>query len=404
MRVFRKIIFLFLVIASIWPQAQIDVRAENIVNIYYFYDETCTNCHFLGLYLDEIEAQYGDSVVIHRFEITQNAESAELYLQVKELFEIEDDPLISTPFTVIGGVYLAGYNSQIERDIQTMISRYLYKTHVDVVEKMLNGEVILPTDFDTLEPGLMNLPIIGEVHVDELSLFLAAVVLGTVDGFNPCAMWVLIFLITMFLNSKDRKRMWILGIIFLFTSAFMYYLIMAAWLNVAISLTAVNWIRILIGFVAFGFGSYNLYKFIKSLKQKDIGCEVTDVTQKKKIIDKIKKIVLERNFFLATIGIILLAISVNFVELACSAGLPFLFSQILAYNDLSAGTNYLYIGLYVFFFLLDDLIVFAVAMLTLKVTGISNKYGKVSQVLGGIIMIAIAIMLIWFPEIIRFNF
>lgn len=404
MKIIKKTLLILLVIAYLLPQVFSQVKAENTVHIYYFYDETCTNCHLLGLYLDETEVQYGSQIIVHRYEITQSVESAELYMDVKTAFNVENDPLITTPFTVIGGVYLAGYNTQVEKDIQTLISRYLYKSHTDVVNKVINGEAITENDLDTLTPSVLTLPLIGEVHVDELSLFVAALVLGTVDGFNPCAMWVLIFLITMFLNTKNRKRMWILGSVFLFASALMYYLIMAAWLNIAISLVAVNWIRILIGIVAFGFGGYNLYKFFKSLKQKDVGCEVTDASQKRKIIDKVKKIVLEQNFWLALVGIIVLAVSVNFVELACSAGLPFLFTQILAYNNLSLGTTYLYIGLYVFFFLLDDLIVFAIAMITLKVTGISNKYGKVSQVVGGIIMIAIAVMLIWFPEIIKFNF
>lgn len=404
MKIIKKTVLILLVIAYLLPQVFSPVKAENTVNVYFFYDETCTNCHLLSLYLDEIEVQYGSQIIVNRYEITQSAESQALYADVKTAFKIENDPLITTPFTVIGGVYLAGYNTQVEKDIQTLISRYLYKNHTDVVGKIINGETITDNDLDTLTPSVLTLPLIGEVHVDELSLFVAAMVLGTVDGFNPCAMWVLIFLITMFINAKNRKRMWILGTVFLFTSALMYYLIMAAWLNIAISLVAVNWIRILIGIVAFGFGGYNLYKFFKSLKQKDVGCEVTDAKQKRKIIDKVKKIVLEQNFWLALVGIVVLAVSVNFVELACSAGLPFLFTQILAYNNLSLGTTYLYIGLYVFFFLLDDLVVFAIAMITLKVTGISNKYGKVSQVVGGIIMIAIAVALIWFPEVIKFNF
>lgn len=404
MKLFKKIFLLLLVSAYLLPQSISRVKADNPINIHYFYDVTCTNCHFLGLYLDEIEVQYGSQVNVIRYEITDDIENLQLYHDVKMAFGIENEALITTPLTVIGGVYIPGYNTQVKNDIQTLISRYLYKNYVDIVQKVKDNETILPSDFDTLTPSILTLPLIGEVHVDELSLFVAAIVLGTVDGFNPCAMWVLIFLITMFLNSKNKKRMWILGTVFLFTSALMYYLIMAAWLNIAISLVAVNWIRIFIGLVAFGFGGYNLFKFFKSLKQKDVGCEVTDANQKRRIIDKVKKIVLEQNFWLALVGIIVLAISVNFIELACSAGLPFLFTQILAYNNLPLGTTYLYIGLYVFFFLLDDLIVFAVAMLTLKVTGISNKYGKVSQVVGGVIMIAIAILLIWFPEVIKFNF
>ncbi len=403
MKLVRKILVLLFLISFLGPKIQTKVFAENVVQIHYFYDESCTNCAKMGVYLDEVQATFGTRVSINRYEITESPSNLALYNAVKAAFDIENDSLITTPFTVIGGVYLVGYNQLVETNVERLVSRYLYIDHSDVVQKVIDDEIVTPDDFDTLEPDTIPIPFIGNVPIGEVSLFVSAVIFGTVDGFNPCAMWVLLFLITMFLNAKDRKRMWILGITFLLTTAIMYYLIMAAWLNVAISLVAVTWIRILIGLVAFGFGSYNLYKFFKGLK-KDVGCEVTDANQKRRLIDKIKKIVIEKNFGLALTGIILLAISVNFVELACSAGLPFLFTQILAFNELSAGVNYLYIGLYVFFFLLDDLLVFFIAMITLKVTGISTKYGKVSQVVGGIIMVIIAILLIFFPEIIRFNF
>ena len=95
---------------------------------------------------------------------------------------------------------------------------------------------------------------------------------------------------------------------------------------------------------------------------------------------------------------------VNFIELACSAGLPVLFSQILAINDVSSAQELIYVLIYVLFFLLDDLIIFAIATFSLKAIGISNKFAKYSHLIGGILMLIIGILLLFFPNIIMFNF
>ena len=99
-----------------------------------------------------------------------------------------------------------------------------------------------------------------------------------------------------------------------------------------------------------------------------------------------------------------LAISVNVVELLCSAGLPLIFTQILAMNDLSSGKYFAYILLYIFFFLIDDLIVFFVAMKSFKLKGFSKKYGNLSHLIGGIIMVIIGVLLLIKPEWIMMNF
>ena len=169
------------------------------------------------------------------------------------------------------------------------------------------------------------------------------IVIGFVDGFNPCAMWVLLFLISMLVSQKNMKRMWFLGSLFLFTSAAVYFLMMVAWLNVVAIVSAKLWFQLLIGIFALSAGGYNLYKFFKHLKEKDVGCEVVDLSKKKKIFNKIKNVVSQKSFLIAAIGIMTLAITVNFIELACSAGLPLLYSNILSLNGVSGFQGILYI-------------------------------------------------------------
>ena len=199
---------------------------------------------------------------------------------------------------------------------------------------------------------------------------------------------------------KNRKRMWILGITFLFTSAFVYFLAMLG-LNVVLSFTAVNWIRALIGLVALIGGLINIRSYINT---KNDGCHIVDDSKRKKYFNKIKKFTTEQNFVLAILGVIALAASVNLVELACSAGFPAIFIEILNINNFSTLQDILYILIYILFFLIDDLVIFIIAMSTLKLTGISTKYNRVSHLVGGILMILMGVLLIFKPEWLMFNF
>ena len=122
------------------------------------------------------------------------------------------------------------------------------------------------------------------------------------------------------------------------------------------------------------------------------------------IFSKIKKFTHEKSFVIAFFGIIALAASVNLIELACSAGIPVIFTQLLAMNDLSTLQYWVYIILYILFFMIDDLIIFAIAVKTMELTGISAKYSKYSHLIGGILMLVIGILLIVKPEWLMFQF
>lgn len=248
-----------------------------------------------------------------------------------------------------------------------------------------------------------TVPILGEINSKTVSLPIFAIVLGVVDGFNPCAMWILIFLITMLFGMKERKKMWILGITFIATSGLVYLLFMLSWLNLATFLTKITFIRLLISIFAIVFGMVNIHKYIKESKE-DVGCDVTDEKQRVKIMDRIKKITSEQRFLLAILGIMVLAVLVNLLELLCSLGLPVIFTQVLALNNLSSFEHIFYLLLYILFFLLDDILIFAIAMKTLSIKGISNKYTKYSHLIGGVIMLLIGLLMALKPEWLMFNF
>lgn len=267
-----------------------------------------------------------------------------------------------------------------------------------IVLVMLVPIYVYGMDSYSVDTGLF-----GVVSLKDVSLPIFTIILGAVDGFNPCAMWILIFLITMMFSMHDRKKMWILGLTFIFTSGFVYLCFMVSWLSLANFLSSVTLIRFLIASFAVVFGMINIYRYVKSLNS-DVGCDVTDKKKRLKIMERIKKIVTEKSFLLSILGIMLLAFSVNLIELLCSLGIPVMFTNILAMNDLNTLEYVIYMGLYLIFFLIDDILVFVIAMKTLKIKGISNKYTKYSHLIGGIIMVLLGILMVVKPEWLMFNF
>ena len=392
----KKLKFLILTIILLLP---ISISAKEKVNLYLFHSETCMHCQAEIKYLKELEKEY-DNLKIHLYEVDSHKDNAEKMIKVKETLKI-DSP--NVPFTVIGNYYYIGFSDGIGDGIKELVEKYSNEKETDMVKPILEGKEV--PKLEMLNGEIKTINIFGkEVNPVKLSLPVLSIVLGTIDGFNPCAMWVLIFLITMLFNMKDRKKMWFLGITFLFTSALIYLLFMFAWLGITTQLlTKVSWFRMLIAAVAL-IGAYiNLKSFYKSIKTGS-GCEVVDNKKRKNIMTRIKKITTEKSFLLATIGVMILAASVNVIELACSAGIPVLFTNILALNDLTKLQVTLYVYLYIFFFLIDDIIVFVIAMLTLNIKAISTRYTKYSHLIGGILMLIIGLLMLFRPSWLMFNF
>ncbi len=388
------------------------VNAKEKVKLYLFHGNGCPHCAEEISFLNSIENKYEDLEIV-KYEVWYNEENDALMRKVEEAFGINS---IGVTTTVIGDTLIIGYGgdssgSKIERAIQFFLEDDNYE---DVVSKIIDGTYVpkeeneekKESEFDKKEKEsdedlTIDVPLIGKLNLKKVSLVTASVLIGFIDGFNPCAMWVLLFLISVLIGMKDRKRMWILGLAFLLTSAFIYMLIMLSWINIVVKITMVVWIRRLIAIIAVGGGIWNLRSYIKS---NQTGCEVVDDKRRKSIFKRIRKFTSEKSFILALLGVIGLAISVNLIELACSAGLPLIFTEVLALNNVSMSMRFVYTLLYILFFLIDDFIIFFIAMFTMKVTGISTKYNKYSHLIGGIIMLIVGILLLVKPEWLMFQF
>ena len=351
-------------------------QEKDKINLYLFYSESCPHCHAEMEYLEDLE-KYDNVLNVYTYEVTKNEDNSKMMNAVKTLFNV-NQPYV--PFTVIGEEYIVGFNDETKTNIENVIDNYLNE---EKVEKTF------------------NIPIIGEVKAKNASISLVAVILGFIDGFNPCAMWILPLLINMTITMKDRKKIFLIGLTFILTGGIIYFLSMLG-IGFILDVAMIAQIRNIIAVVAIILGVYNLYTFIKT--RKDTGCHVVDKNKRKGIMKRINEIMSKKSIILMLLGTIILAVSVNLVELACSLGFPTIFLELLSINEITGLSKILYLILYILFYLIDDLVIFFIAVITLKSKGISTKYNKFVNLIGGILMIIMGVLLIFKPEWIMFNF
>ena len=401
----KKRLIKLLILTILFFPLVVSAKEDDELTLYLFHGDGCPHCAEEMEYLDTLQKNHPNLEIV-KYEVWYDEENAKILEQINEAFGITRP---GVPTNVIGKTVIMGFSEAISTKLERAITFYEKEEYDDIVKKMIEGnydgekikDPFTEKEKVTDEELSVEVPLLGTYNLKKFSLMASAALIGLVDGFNPCAMWILLFLISVLMGMKNRKRMWALGLTFLVTSALVYMVIMLSWINIAVKITTIVWIRNMIAIVAVVGGVINLRSFIKS---RDSGCEVVDEKKRKKIFTKIRKFTSEKSFILALLGVMTLAISVNLVELACSAGLPLVFTELLALNNATPLMKFNYTLVYIFFFLIDDLIVFFIAMFTMKISAISTKYNKYSHLLGGVIMLLIGILLILKPEWLMFNF
>ena len=211
--------------------------------------------------------------------------------------------------------------------------------------------------------------------------------------------WVLVFLLGLLAGMQERVRMWLIGMAFVAASAIVYLLILGAWLNILLFAGTLAIVRIVIGVAALAGGAYYLKQFATNA---DMRCEVTAPASRRRVMERLKSLVLRRDLLVALVGVVILAFAVNLVEFTCSAGIPAVFTQVLALTELSAWEYLALLLLYVFVFMLDDLAVLVIALKTLELSGLTTRYARWSNAIGAVVLIVIGTLLIFRPQLLSF--
>jgi thiol-disulfide isomerase/thioredoxin len=393
----KKLLALGALVALLAAQsAALASAGERTVNLYFFWSQGCPHCLAEKQFLKQLEKKY-PYLRVRQFD-TANRDNLELLRKAGALFNLS---IAGVPFTVIGNDHFVGWHSDETTGaaLENALRKAQESEAPDPMAALIIPAVPSPGEKAAI-PEIVKVPLLGELATKQLSLGALTVIIGALDGFNPCAMWVLVLLLGLLLGMKNGKQRWILGTSFIAASALVYFLIMVAWLNLFLFLGFLPWVRIIIALVALGAGFYNLREYFTA---DAAVCKVTGGGKRLLAFDRVKEFIHRQSFWLALGGIIILAFAVNLVELVCSAGFPVIYLQVLSLTPLPQYQYHLYILLYIFIFMLDDLVVFFGAMITLQVAGMSARYKKFSNLIGGCLMILLGILLIFKPEALMFG-
>jgi cytochrome c biogenesis protein CcdA len=380
------------------------------VTIFFFGRDDCAHCAaekvFLNAYVQE-----DISVTFEYHNIITDKTAAttfEALLAKHTLSQV-------TPLTVIGETVIQGFNAPettgvqirdaVERarssDIRT-IEDHLARAPVQsktIIAEGCDKDGKLCNTLTNPNAFVFLLPVVGVVDLKTLSLFSLSALLGTIDGFNPCAMWVLITFLVLLSQVGDKRKMVLVAGLFIVAETVMYNLILNVWFTTwdFVGLDAI--VTPLVGLLAFGGGVFFLYRYYRN-RGKALVCDISDLDSQTKTVQRISNLITRPTTILTVLGIIAIAFSVNIIEFACSIGIPQAYTKILEINNLNFASRQFYILIYTIGYMLDDMIVFGLAIWgfsTLEAHG--HKYTQISLFVGGILMLILGALLIVNPSL-----
>lgn len=234
----------------------------------------------------------------------------------------------------------------------------------------------------------------GPLSVNRLGLPLFTLALGLLDGFNPCATWVLLFLLSLLVRLRDRRRMAVVAGTFVLASGAVYYAFMAAWLNFFVVLGLSSTLRVVLGTVALLIGLLNVKDFFAFGRGPSFS--IPD-SAKPGLYERMRRVMAAPTLGLSLVSVITLAVLVNFVELLCTAGFPAIYTAVLTQHEPTAAGRYAYLGLYIVGYMADDALMVGLAVSALSRRKLSERAGRVLKLLAGSVMLLLGLVLLLRP-------
>lgn len=359
---------LFCLIQLFWPAAVAAVEPLcSTVDVYV--REGCPHCADAKTFLQELQRRHSALSIRYRDVVSDPDALADL-LALSEKYTVEQP---GVPSFFVCGAFYSGFS-----------------------EAAGSGEWI---ESQLLNPGdstyghRIRTPL-GTYSIEGLGLPVFTIVLGLVDGFNPCAMWVLLFLLSILVNVRDRSRIVLVAGTFVAVSGLVYFAFMAAWLNLFLLIGFARWLQILIGVLAIVIGVIHIKDFVAF--GKGVSLSIPD-SVKPTLYMRTRRVLHADNLWAALAGVTVLAVMVNMVELLCTAGLPALYTRVLTYYSMPTVQYYGYLLLYNLAYIFDDALMVAIAVFTMNKYKLQEKQGRWLKLVSGLVVLALGVLLLVAP-------
>ena len=360
---------LFLLLLLLLPATD-SVQAQQARVLEVFVRQGCPHCADAKKYLPTLIRQNPGLRIVYRSLDTDPRASADLERHSRRVGEWPP----GVPTFVINGRVLVGFVSP--------------EVSGPKLQRLVQGATAPPGKYE--EAGF------GDLSVAKLGLPLFTIALGLIDGFNPCAMWVLLFLLSILVRLQDRYRMAMIAGTFVIVSGLIYYAFMAAWLNLFLLVGFSKWLRWLLAGIAITIGVINLRDFLDG--DRGYTLAIPD-SAKPGIYARVRNVLRTDTIISSMVGVALLAVLVNFIELLCTAGLPAIYTAVLAQQELSTPGYYGYLGLYILAYIADDALMVTLAVLALGSRKLSERSGRWLKGISGLVMLLLGLAMLLFPQL-----
>ena len=239
------------------------------------------------------------------------------------------------------------------------------------------------------------LPFIGELNAASLSLPALTVTIAALDAFNPCAFFVLMFLLSLMVHAQNRKRMLIIGVTFVFFSGLIYFVFMSAWLNIFLLVGELKLITLLAGLIAIGIALLNIKDYFWF--KQGVSLSIPD-RAKPGLYQRSRNLLKASSLPAMLFGTAVLAIAANSYELLCTSGFPMVYTRALTLNDLPTGAFYAYLAAYNLIYVIPLLLIVVLFTVRFGSHKLSEQEGRVLKLLSGLMMLALGVLLVVAPD------
>ncbi len=368
-------LILYLFVLLVLSGTTLQAASTTTPDIDVFVRAGCPHCEAAKIFLDELRREQ-PSLHIALHDIAEDPAARQRLIT---LVQERGITTAGVPTFLIGTELIVGFQSS-----ETTGAEIRAK-----LDRKAPG-VALPPMVESIETRWL-----GRLRVHDLGLPLFTVLIGLLDGFNPCAMWVLLFLLSLLVNLQDRRKMALIAGTFVAVSGLVYFAFMAAWLNMFLLIGLSRAVQMGLGGIALFMGAVNVKDFFAL--HRGISLSIPE-SAKPGLYARIRRILQAEHLTGAVAGVILLACLVNTIELLCTAGFPALYTQLLTMQQLPTWQYYGYLGLYNLAYIFDDSLMVTIAVVTLSRRKLQERAGRWLKLAGGAVMLSLGIVLILKPE------
>lgn len=375
-------------------------KNNETVKIYFFWGDGCPHCAKEKLFLQDIVKRY-PQVELKTYEVYHSSDNQRLLKFMGDNFGFEPK---SVPTIFIGEQHFEGFNGIISHRVEMTVKRYLEGgSYIDkggiVIQSFTPGSEVSMLEEDELysDQDMISLPFFGEVNLSKQSLLASTLIISFVDGFNPCSVWVLTILLAITLHSGSRPKIIIIGLVYIFVTAFIYALFIAGLFTMFSVLNYLIWIQSAVALTALIFSLVNIKDYLWF--KEGLSFTISD-ENKPGIYKKIHNVMESVESIWVMIGAtIVLATGVSLVEFACTAGFPVIWSNLLISQNVTSFEFVMLLLIYLFIYQLDELVIFFVAVFSLKAIKIEEKHGRILKLIGGMLMLTLALIMLIKPSL-----